>query len=373
MSTTSQSIPLRSPSTTTAPLRASRRPLSHVLILLGLWLAIFVAALSTPPLLDDADATHAQAAQAMLTTGDWVTLHVDGIRYLEKPPLPYWLTAISLRLFAPKPPYAHSQAAESRAAFAVHLPLALTILGLALLGYALPPHLHRRLPLHPRLHPRRPPLPPPRLRPLRLPPLSRPPHQRGCPIHTRLHRGWVGFAEYLALRHLDVPGPGRPHQGPRRPRLLLRHHPHLPHLDKPAPPLATSPPRHWHPPFPSDRRTLAHPRRPPQHRRRQRPRLLLVLLHQRARTPLLRPPHPPRLQQAPRLSLLVSPPSLALPLEPLRPRRPPLRLAQPPRFIPRPIRSGICHPERRRSRFHRVHRSRRTPRNKLPPPPFDPF
>jgi 4-amino-4-deoxy-L-arabinose transferase-like glycosyltransferase len=136
MSTTSQSIPLRSPSTTTAPLRASRRPLSHVLILLGLWLAIFVAALSTPPLLDDADATHAQAAQAMLTTGDWVTLHVDGIRYLEKPPLPYWLTAISLRLFAPKPPYAHSQAAESRAAFAVHLPLALTILGLALLGYA---------------------------------------------------------------------------------------------------------------------------------------------------------------------------------------------------------------------------------------------
>jgi 4-amino-4-deoxy-L-arabinose transferase-like glycosyltransferase len=67
----------------------------------------------------------------MLTTGDWVTLHVDGIRYLEKPPLPYWITALSLRLFAPgTPPY------ETSAAFAVHLPLALTILGLALLGYA---------------------------------------------------------------------------------------------------------------------------------------------------------------------------------------------------------------------------------------------
>ena len=121
----------------------SRWPRAHILILFGLWLIIFVSAISTPPLLDDADATHAQAAQAMLTTGDWVTLHVDGIRYLEKPPLPYWITAASLKLFAPSgPPYAqspsdaHSQWKERSAAFAVHFPLALTILGLALLGYA---------------------------------------------------------------------------------------------------------------------------------------------------------------------------------------------------------------------------------------------
>ncbi|MGA7158603.1 MAG: glycosyl transferase [Acidobacteriaceae bacterium] len=109
----------------------SRWPFAHVLILLGLWLIIFVSAVTTPPLLDDADATHAQAAQAMLATGNWVTLHVDGIRYLEKPPLPYWITAISLKLFAPAhPPYGRA------AAFAVHFPLALTILALALLGYA---------------------------------------------------------------------------------------------------------------------------------------------------------------------------------------------------------------------------------------------
>jgi 4-amino-4-deoxy-L-arabinose transferase-like glycosyltransferase len=110
---------------------SARWPLSHVLILLGLWIIIFVTAISTPPLLDDADATHAQAAQAMLSTGDWVTLHVDGIRYLEKPPLPYWITAVSLRLFAP-----HVSPSSPAAAFAVHFPLALTILGLALLGYA---------------------------------------------------------------------------------------------------------------------------------------------------------------------------------------------------------------------------------------------
>ena len=51
------------------------------------------ASLFTPPLLDDADASHAQAAQHMAESGDWVTLKVDGIRYLEKPPLPYWLEA----------------------------------------------------------------------------------------------------------------------------------------------------------------------------------------------------------------------------------------------------------------------------------------
>ncbi len=59
----------------------------------------------------------------MLHTGDWVTLHVNGIRYLEKPPLPYWIAACSLRIFGEN-------------SFAIHLPLALTVLGLALLGYA---------------------------------------------------------------------------------------------------------------------------------------------------------------------------------------------------------------------------------------------
>jgi 4-amino-4-deoxy-L-arabinose transferase-like glycosyltransferase len=94
-----------------------------IIVLLFFWAAIFLAAAATPSLLDDADATHAQAARAMLRTGDWVTLHVNGIRYLEKPPLPYWIAASSLRIFGDN-------------AFAIHLPLALTVLGLALLGYA---------------------------------------------------------------------------------------------------------------------------------------------------------------------------------------------------------------------------------------------
>jgi len=137
----------------------SPSPRIHLLILIALWLLLYATAAFTPPLLDDADATHAQAAQSMLSTNDWVTLHVDGIRYLEKPPLPYWITAVSLKLFAPSS--AHSRLSQSaqdpgapseralangwdansihrheRAlAFAVHFPLALSLLGLALLGY----------------------------------------------------------------------------------------------------------------------------------------------------------------------------------------------------------------------------------------------
>lgn len=53
----------------------------------------------TPALLDDADSTHAEAAREMYVTGDYVTLHVNGVRYLEKPPLPYWLTAFSYQFF----------------------------------------------------------------------------------------------------------------------------------------------------------------------------------------------------------------------------------------------------------------------------------
>jgi len=70
------------------------------------WLAIllifsfvYLGSLSSPGIFDDADATHAEAAREMVANHDWVTLHVDGIRYLEKPPLPYWMVASCYRIF----------------------------------------------------------------------------------------------------------------------------------------------------------------------------------------------------------------------------------------------------------------------------------
>jgi len=69
------------------------------LVLVVLWLAIYMVGLSHPALLDDADTVHAEAAREMLQRHDWVTLYVNGARYLEKAPLMYWSVAISYKVF----------------------------------------------------------------------------------------------------------------------------------------------------------------------------------------------------------------------------------------------------------------------------------
>ena len=56
-------------------------------IIVVTWALIYLPALSTPGLLDDADSIHAEAAREMLLNHNWVTLYVNGIRYLEKAPL----------------------------------------------------------------------------------------------------------------------------------------------------------------------------------------------------------------------------------------------------------------------------------------------
>jgi 4-amino-4-deoxy-L-arabinose transferase-like glycosyltransferase len=94
------------------------------LVLLAIIFAlVYLGSVFSPPLLDDADSTHAEASREMLARGDYVTLHVNGIRYLEKAPLPYWLVAGSYRLFGIN---------ES----AARLPTALAVLLLAWLGLA---------------------------------------------------------------------------------------------------------------------------------------------------------------------------------------------------------------------------------------------
>jgi 4-amino-4-deoxy-L-arabinose transferase-like glycosyltransferase len=64
-----------------------------------LWVAIFGPGLFRPSLFDDADSAHAEAGREMLTLHDWVTLHENGIRYLEKAPLPYWAMAAGFSFF----------------------------------------------------------------------------------------------------------------------------------------------------------------------------------------------------------------------------------------------------------------------------------
>ena len=62
--------------------------------------AIYLGCILSPPsLMDDVDAVQAQIARNMLTSGDWVTARLDGVVYLEKSPLIYWLIAISYKIF----------------------------------------------------------------------------------------------------------------------------------------------------------------------------------------------------------------------------------------------------------------------------------
>jgi 4-amino-4-deoxy-L-arabinose transferase-like glycosyltransferase len=101
---------------------------SHLnrIILVVLWFVFYGSlTLITPPLLDDADSVHAEVSREMLLRHDWVTLYANGIRYLEKAPLLYWSMAASFKLFGIR-------------TFAARIPLALSVLALALIveGFA---------------------------------------------------------------------------------------------------------------------------------------------------------------------------------------------------------------------------------------------
>ena len=62
-------------------------------------LIFFGCIISPPSLMDDVDAVQAQIARNMLQSGDWVTARLDGIVYLEKSPLKYWMIAVSFIVF----------------------------------------------------------------------------------------------------------------------------------------------------------------------------------------------------------------------------------------------------------------------------------
>ncbi len=86
--------------------------------------AIYLACIVSPPsLMDDVDAVQAQIARNMLTSGDWVSARLNGILYLEKAPLIYWLIALSYKIFG-----VHDWVAR--------IPVALSSVALALLTAA---------------------------------------------------------------------------------------------------------------------------------------------------------------------------------------------------------------------------------------------
>jgi 4-amino-4-deoxy-L-arabinose transferase-like glycosyltransferase len=60
-----------------------------------LWFAV----LPTRPLFNTDEGRYAEIPREMLSGGDWVIPHLNGVAYIEKPPLQYWATALSLWVF----------------------------------------------------------------------------------------------------------------------------------------------------------------------------------------------------------------------------------------------------------------------------------
>src|SRR6478672_11410063 len=81
-------------------LQDSRYRRRYQLIVLAIACFVFVINIASPPrLMDDVDAVQAQIARNMLDSGDWVTARLDGVAYLEKSPLKYWMVAVSYEIF----------------------------------------------------------------------------------------------------------------------------------------------------------------------------------------------------------------------------------------------------------------------------------
>jgi 4-amino-4-deoxy-L-arabinose transferase-like glycosyltransferase len=78
---------------------------------------VYLATTTNRAVTDYDEAYYVQPALHMVETGDWVTPYANGVRFLEKPPLLYWVTAASFKLFGINE-------------FALRLPTALAVIAL---------------------------------------------------------------------------------------------------------------------------------------------------------------------------------------------------------------------------------------------------
>jgi 4-amino-4-deoxy-L-arabinose transferase-like glycosyltransferase len=77
----------------------SSDPLEERVKCLFVWLFLGVVPLFMRPLWEPDEARYAEIPREMLATGDWLAPRLNGVLYFEKPPLQYWLSAGSMKLF----------------------------------------------------------------------------------------------------------------------------------------------------------------------------------------------------------------------------------------------------------------------------------
>ncbi len=78
------------------------RPYNHIFLFWAI-IAVFLIRLFTLgmyPLMDKTEARYAEIAREMVATNNWITPQLDpGVPFWGKPPLSFWLTAISFKIF----------------------------------------------------------------------------------------------------------------------------------------------------------------------------------------------------------------------------------------------------------------------------------
>jgi 4-amino-4-deoxy-L-arabinose transferase-like glycosyltransferase len=90
----------RRPGSLDQPGSSNRLGSSWTFLLLAAFVAVsWFATLSLRPLFNTDEGRYAEIPREMLSDGDWVIPHLNGLAYLEKPPLQYWATALSLAVF----------------------------------------------------------------------------------------------------------------------------------------------------------------------------------------------------------------------------------------------------------------------------------
>lgn len=93
-----------------------------VVFLLLLSSIVYIGTAGGAALLDDADASHALVSREMIERHDYVVMFLNGVRYLQKAPIHYWMVVATYKLFG-------------QTEFAVRLPDALAMIGLTLMAF----------------------------------------------------------------------------------------------------------------------------------------------------------------------------------------------------------------------------------------------
>jgi 4-amino-4-deoxy-L-arabinose transferase-like glycosyltransferase len=92
---------LKTPGEEPASLKKKSTALAAMGVLLTALFLYFVG-LGGYPLLDPDEGRYAEIPREMLESGDFITPHLNYVKYFEKPPLYYWLTAGSMAVFGQK-------------------------------------------------------------------------------------------------------------------------------------------------------------------------------------------------------------------------------------------------------------------------------